>query len=186
MIIKSFGEFWSPDLVDWGRQGPGGKASLLGEFGTKKHPTSVNVWEQQAIYVLYSDWKVAYIGQAAGTAGSGTLGSRLKTHYLSDEKAGRWDRFSWYGVRGVNRNGELAVGFKTNRGIGAKTMLETLEAIAIEVAQSPLNRRKERFPNAERVRQAGGETPRPTSSYLAQILRELEQLKADLNGQAKE
>ena len=37
-------------------------------------------------------------------AGNSTLFSRLKNH-LSDHLADRWDKFSWFGVRKVNKSG---------------------------------------------------------------------------------
>src|SRR6266542_1963249 len=69
---------------------------LLGEFGRKSSLITVDVWEQQGIYVLWHEWQVMYVGKAISTA----LGSRLRNH-LSDRLAGRWDRFSWYGIRTV-------------------------------------------------------------------------------------
>jgi hypothetical protein len=35
VLIRSYGELWSPDLVSWGKPGHGNNGRLLGEFGTK-------------------------------------------------------------------------------------------------------------------------------------------------------
>src|SRR5579859_3028712 len=96
VLIRCFGEYWSPDRVDWGRRGPGGKGQLLGEYGPSRKRREVDVWSQRGVYILHDAWEVVYVGKADGTP----LGSRLKSH-LSDRHAGRWDRFSWYGAIGV-------------------------------------------------------------------------------------
>lgn len=96
MLIRAYGEFWDPDVVAWGKRGRGQRGKLMGWFATVKRPTLVDVWDQRGIYVLHDDWKVVYVGKTGKTA----LGSRIRTH-LSDDLAGRWDSFSWYGVRGV-------------------------------------------------------------------------------------
>src|ERR1039457_4974310 len=100
MLIRAYGEWWDPTFVEWGRKGPGNKGKLSGTFAQ----TETNVWDQRGIYVLLQDWQVVYVGKT----GSMSLGTRLRTHYFSDDVAGRWDRFSWYGYRRINKNGELS------------------------------------------------------------------------------
>ena len=71
-------------MSSWGKPGRGNKGQLLGEFGTKRSPVVVDVWDQQGIYVLAHEWQVVYVGKADKVS----LGTRLRTH-LSDELAGR-------------------------------------------------------------------------------------------------
>jgi hypothetical protein len=163
VLIRSYGEMWSPDLVDWGRRGLGGKAALLGEFGPKKTRVTVDVWEQRGIYVLLHEWQVAYVGKADGVA----LGGRLRSH-LSDDKAGRWDRFSWYGISGVNKTGKLG-SQPALKSTSASSLIGTFESLLIAVTEPPRNRRREEIPGATLVLQHGAERPRAAASYLDEL-----------------
>jgi hypothetical protein len=163
VLIRSYGELWSPDLVGWGKPGRGNKGQLLGEFGTKRAPVPVDVWDQQGIYVLAHEWQVVYVGKADKVS----LGSRLRTH-LSDELAGRWDRFSWYGIRGVLKTGRLGAEV-TTKNTSSADLIKTFESLLIAVTAPPRNKRDEALPGAELVLQAGAARPRPTASYLDEL-----------------
>jgi hypothetical protein len=163
VLIRSYGELWSPDLVNWGKRGPGGHATLLGEFGPKRSLTVVDVWDQRGIYVLLHEWQVVYVGKADGFV----LGARLRTH-LSDALAGRWDRFSWYGIRGVRKNGTLGADMG-NKQTSSSELIATFEALLIAVTEPPRNRRREEIPGATLVLQHGAERPRPAASYLEEL-----------------
>jgi hypothetical protein len=146
-----------------GTRGPGGHATLLGEFGPKRSLTVVDVWEQRGIYVLLHEWQVVYVGKADGFP----LGGRLRTH-LSDSLAGRWDRFSWYGIRGVRRNGALGANMG-NRETAASELISTFESLLIAVTEPPRNRRREEIPGATLVVQHGAERPLAAASYLTEL-----------------
>ena len=163
VLIRSYGELWSPDLVNWGKRGPGGHATLPGEFGPKRSLTVVDVWEQRGIYVLLHEWQVVYVGKADGFV----LGARLRTH-LSDALAGRWDRFSWYGIRGVRRNGTLGADMG-NKQTSSSELISTFESLLIAVTEPPRNRRREEIPGATLVVQHGAERPRAPASYLEEL-----------------
>jgi hypothetical protein len=163
VLIRSYGELWSPDLVNWGKRGPGGHATLLGEFGPRRALTIVDVWDQRGIYVLLHEWQVVYVGKADGFV----LGARLRTH-LSDALAGRWDRFSWYGIRGVRKNGRLGADMG-NKQTSASELISTFESLLIAVTEPPRNRRREEIPGATLVVQHGAERPRPAASYLEEL-----------------
>lgn len=134
MLIRAYGENWEPDLVDWGSVG-GRRGSLRGEFGPLRNPVNCDVWDQIGIYVLLAEWKAIYVGKV--TAWS-QLGSRLRFH-LRDGLAGRWDKFSWYGIRRLNRTGELAA-IPQNRNVGPAEIIDTLESLSIVLAEPPRNR----------------------------------------------
>jgi hypothetical protein len=77
--------------------------------------------------------RVIYVGRATDA-----LFTRLKAH-TADRLGGRWDRFSWFGLRSVRDNGELSDGEGTwNQGV----VVETMEALLIESLEPPLNRRR--------------------------------------------
>ncbi len=174
VLIRAYGECWSPDLVNWGTRGPGGKAELLGEFGGRRRPVMVDVWEQRGVYVLLHGWSVVYVGKADNVA----LGARLRGH-LSDTLAGRWDTFSWYGIRGVRQNGTLGADMM-GKSTSADELISTLESLLIAVMEPPRNRRREETPGATVLVQHGGERPRPVASYLDEIRRGIMDLQGRL------
>jgi hypothetical protein len=163
VLIRAYGELWSPDLVNWGSRGPGGKGELLGEFGGRRRPTVVDVWEQRGVYVLLQDWKVFYVGKADSVP----LGVRLRGH-LADSLAGRWDRFSWYGIRGVRKDGALGADMM-GKNTSAHRLIDTLESLLIAVTEPPRNRRREEIPGAVELVQQGRERRRPFASSLEEI-----------------
>lgn len=96
-----------------------------------------------------------------------SLGARLRTH-LSDSLAGRWDRFSWYGIRGVRKNGTLGADMG-NKQTTSSELISTFESLLIAVTEPPRNRRREKIPGATLVVQHGAERPRPSASYLEEL-----------------
>ena len=74
-----------------------------------------------------------YVGRAIDT-----LFARLKAH-TTDRLGGRWDRFSWFGLRSVEASGELS---DANVPWSQDVVIETMEAVLIESLEPPLNRRR--------------------------------------------
>ena len=125
--LRAFGMYWRRDAVVWSGKQP----RLLGRqsFGA----SNVDFVSQVGVYLLHDRDRVIYVGRAADT-----MATRLKAH-TTDRLGGRWDRFSWFGLRPVNDDGTL----------GAPTaawthlvVIETLEALLIESLEPPLNRRR--------------------------------------------
>lgn len=97
-LITLGGNKWSPELVGWGAPGRRPQREMLGcpaKQGIRGRPRktnaqlqSVNVWPVHAVYALYADHSVVYVGE-------GNLGDRLLKHLRSDSLAGRWNSFSW-------------------------------------------------------------------------------------------
>jgi hypothetical protein len=98
MFIKSYGLFWRADEVEWSPgKGVKGVFRLLGRRGVNLPGLRlVDFRHQQGIYILYGNHGPYYVGLTRKQG----LGKRLKDH-LTDEHAGQWDRFSWYGFRAV-------------------------------------------------------------------------------------
>ena len=92
--LRAFGMFWQRDLVLWSG------AKLLGRQSAGA--TEVNFAGQVGVYLLHDRERVIYVGRATDT-----LFARLKAHTM-DRLGGRWDRFSWFGLRSVNTKGELS------------------------------------------------------------------------------
>lgn len=124
--VGAFGMFWKRSMTAWS-----GTPRLLGE--RSKDPRPVNFAKQIGIYLLQDDARTIYVGRAADS-----IYARLKAH-TSDRMAGRWNRFSWFGLRRVGADGCLMSG----RYVWSDTIvINTLEALLIESVEPPLNRRR--------------------------------------------
>lgn len=174
MLIKSYGTFWNPEIIDWGSPGAGNKGSLMGtvvfDNALKKN---IDFWEAKGIYVLSNEFRAVYVGRATRTP----LGCRLRDH-ITDRLAGRWDMFSWFSSSAPRkvRGGVTEPG---KRQISPQTYISTFEALAILIADPPLNRRRETFKNAYEVIQFGQQRVRSMRSYLEEILHAVGQQDVD-------
>lgn len=166
-LIKLYGEYWNPEIVDWGSKGPGNGAKLEGEVTIEKRKFKANFWEAQGIYVLYDSFVPVYVGKAFSTS----IGKRLRDH-LSDRHAGRWDMFSWYSTC-TFKKGDKTLRKAGARQISPETVVNTLEALAILIANPALNRKRESLPEANEVTQVEQPHPHSIRHYLEQILARL-------------
>ena len=94
MFIKNFGLFWRSDEVNWNPgKGIRRQFRLLGRQGKNRPGLRLaDFRRQQGIYILYGNFGPRYVGLTKKQG----LGKRLMDH-RSDEHAGQWDRFSWFG-----------------------------------------------------------------------------------------
>lgn len=169
MLIRAFGQFWNPDIIDWGKQGPQNKGKLLGDIKFNEKVT-IDFWEARGVYVLYDRFKCIYVGKALDTS----LGYRLRSH-LTDRLAGRWDMFSFYSVSTVNKT------TKNTRPPGQRQItqgvtINTLEALAILVADPSLNRKREKFQDAHEAVQTKQPNPRTERNFFDEIITRLDKL----------
>jgi hypothetical protein len=128
-LINAFGMFWSRDRVYWKSTMP----RLLGVQQSGSAP--VNFTVQAGVYVLYDGSRPIYVGKVT----EARMGLRLFEH-TRDRLTGRWDRFSWFGVRGVRDDGELTP--LPTSGIALVSLIATMEALLIEGLEPPQNRRQ--------------------------------------------
>jgi hypothetical protein len=138
-MIRTIGLHWHTDDVFWGKGPKAG--SLLGVLSSKKKSPAVDFREQIAVYVLYADFQPIYAGQVG--SGKQRLLARLKQHRDSDLR-GRWNRFSWYGLRSVLKTGKLSnenSAFHPLR----KTVLNHVEGILIDAMEPGQNLQSGRF-----------------------------------------
>ncbi len=124
--LKSFGMFWRRSEVIWA-----GKPKLLGRQSSGA--SDVNFAEQVGVYLLHDRERAIYVGRAADT-----LFARLKAH-TADRLSGRWDRFSWFGLREVTEDAKLS---DPATAWSHEVVIETLEALLIESLEPPLNRKR--------------------------------------------
>jgi hypothetical protein len=164
VLIKSYGLYWNPDIIDWGAVGAGNAGHLAGEIKRKKKKHVINFWGAKGIYVLHSDFKSVYVGKAFKT----TIGKRLRDH-LADRFAGRWDMFSWFSISNP-RITQKDVATPGQRLLGPAVIASTLEALAILVADPALNRKRESLSEAYEALQPQGAKPRTIRGYLEELL----------------
>ncbi|WP_423447510.1 hypothetical protein AABM36_04405 [Kocuria sp. KSNUG] len=122
--------FWRRDLVDWS---VGSNAvRVLGRQSQDEDPTDFA--RQIGVYLLHDGARTIY----AGRVSSPRLGARLAEH-TKDRLSGRWDRFSWFGLRPVLSTGLLG---EAGSNFGTDLVVATMEAILIEGLEPPQNRRQ--------------------------------------------
>jgi hypothetical protein len=167
-LIKLYGEFWNPDIIEWGEQGAGKKGRLLGSIKIDGNKRDVDFWEALGVYVLYDNFHVTYVGKAFSTS----IGRRVRDH-LTDRLAGRWDMFSWYSTSNYRKTtNDLSKAGQ--RILNPETIVTTLESLAILIIDPPLNRRHESLPNALEAQQSKSPHPSTIRHYLQEILKRLE------------
>ncbi|TAJ93635.1 MAG: GIY-YIG nuclease family protein [Gammaproteobacteria bacterium] len=138
-LIATAGFFWDAEHVTWG--GKNKKGKLEGVPSSAKKACPIDFSDQVGIYVLYAEYKIVYVGQTG--KGRQALLKRLRAH-RTDDLAGRWDKFSWFGVRRVLKNGTLS---KKNAVFHPSLIdvLDQVEGILIHSAEPPLNRQQGRL-----------------------------------------
>jgi hypothetical protein len=178
-LIRTYGEYWNPNAINWETVGSGNGSGFVGSAkeGEKKE-RDINCQNAQGIYVLYDNFKAIYVGKSIKT----TIALRIKTH-LTDRLAGRWDLFSWYATNNIRwTSGDLSQ--PAGRHNPASVVIDTLEALAILIADPPLNRRRESLSGADELLQKEGKSPLSVRQYLESILDRLPDNKkspSDLN-----
>lgn len=163
MLIQAYGEFWNPDVVDWGSRGKGNKGSLEGKVRINGRTYAIDFWDAVGIYVLVDEFRPVYVGKAKDRR----LGPRLRDH-LTDRFAGRWNMFSWFSQSTINTTYQNLRQPGT-RPLNPDTVTNTLEALAILIADPPLNRKRESLPNATLAEQIAQPAPKTIRKYLEEI-----------------
>jgi hypothetical protein len=122
---------------------------------------------QIGVYVRYAGYQIVYAGQVG--SGNQTLLTRLKQH-RKDDLAGRWDTFSWFGLRRVLKFGSLA---KINQAEhpDLNIVLNHIEAIIIHAVEPAMNGQAGRFgSNVVRFLQERDERLGPNSEEMLRQL----------------
>lgn len=159
-LINAFGMFWRRDEVHWNRTA----TRLLGVQQTGGVP--VDFSGQAGVYLLYDGSRVVYVGRVTGAR----LGVRMWEH-TRDRLTGRWDRFSWFGVRAVAEDG--ALGPLPGAGIAVDSLISTMEALLIEGLEPPQNRRQgEGFNALEFLQEVDPEITRQRNLDLLSLMQD--------------
>ncbi len=127
-LIKAIGMYWERSAIDW--------KSEPDLFGIAQHSEkAVNFNSQRGIYILYDGKLPVYVGRVIDRS----MGRRLYEHTY-DRLAGRWNRFSWFGLLDVGSGGELINDVPEN--ISTELLISTFESLLIEAMEPPQNRRR--------------------------------------------
>jgi hypothetical protein len=177
-IIANMGLFWARTKVRWKGNAGIGRARLAGVRRWAKKSGVVNFWPQTGIYALYADYHLVYVGQA-GLSDVSCLGDRLKQH-LTDDLAGRWDAFSWFGLQRINTTTN-EVGARASFNLSSRSHLaNVLEGIIIEVAEPPMNKQRGRFGKNVELYIQFDDSIEPAAEVQDRILSAMDELNANL------
>ncbi len=127
-IISAFGMYWRRGLVHWTSN-----PKILGQQKIESHP--IDFSEQIGVYLLHDSRNVVYVGRTIEQP----LGRRLYMHTL-DRLNGRWDRFSWFGIKQVTEDAKLIPANFT--GLNENIIIATMEALLIEGLEPSQNRKR--------------------------------------------
>ena len=131
LAVAAYGLHWERDKVDWNAR------RLLGYDIDPNPEQAVNFANQQGVYLLHSWQSVVYVGKT--TAREGGLFQRLQNHHRRQVWSGKWERFSWFGIRRVNESGEMDDGPNT----ASKEVVSALmEAVLIETLRPSFNQQQ--------------------------------------------
>ncbi|TGM85382.1 winged helix-turn-helix domain-containing protein [Leptospira licerasiae] len=157
-IITAFGMFWNRNKVVWESN-----SKLYGK--QNQNSKSVNFSNQIGVYILYDVSRPIYVGRTTDQ----TIGIRLYNHTY-DRLSGRWDRFSWFGLKEVNEDGSLSD--YNIRTVSAEHLIVSLEAILIESLEPGLNRK--RGDSFSAVEYLQDDDPKLKDRQLALLLSEIQ------------
>jgi len=127
-LVNAFGMFRDRAKVHWETE-----PQILGQQAGSK---PVNFCEQRGVYLLHDSQGVLYVGRATDQS----LGKRLQQHTY-DRHAGRWTRFSWFGVYPVEENGTLKTSADFSN-VDINIVIATMEAVLIEGLEPRQNRKR--------------------------------------------
>jgi len=176
-IIQSYGLRWKEADVFWGAGSSPGRLLGVPEDETTVIPTDFR--EQAGIYILYSGNNLIYVGQVG--SGKAKLFDRLKQHRKPKSPlAGRWDSFSWFGLRRVINQGK-ALSQETMKAGSPTTImaLNHIEAVLIAATEPSMNKKWGKFGgDTKRYLQVRDERLTTDREMLEKILEQLDGMKS--------
>jgi len=176
MLIRNFGHLWERKFINYGTGGPGNRGHLKGYNGKEE----VDFREQIGIYVLFDkDFVPVYIGQAG--RGHRRLFDRLNEHE-TDDLWNRWDHFSWFGFRRVNKKSRTLSRFDsvTKRfSTKGSLLLNEVEGALITAMQPRLNKQGARWRDVKEYYQT--KDPAMEEATVGDLIEKFESVEKKLN-----
>lgn len=121
-FVTSKGIMWKRDACTIDSKG----MRLYGIQNTKELTQYIDFTYQVGIYILYMDKNPVYVGQAIKQS----LGIRLKQHTV-DRLRSSWNRFSWFGIKPIDNNGQLVD--LEDQAYSTKALINGLEGVLIDI-----------------------------------------------------
>jgi len=175
-IIQSYGLRWKEADVFWGAGSSPGR--LLGVPDDNITANATDFREQIGIYILYSGNDLIYVGQAG--ARNQKLLKRLNQHRNpKNSLAGRWDSFSWFGLRRVIKQGKALSQETMKTGSPTTSMaLNHIEAVLIAATEPSMNKQWGKFgEDTKQYLQVRDERLTTEKELLEQVLEQLYEIK---------
>ena len=157
VMFRSYGLFWREDRIFWGWGRGSAKGHLYGRkvdnaTGKTTSKDQIDFKDQIGIYALYYNFELVYVGQVGANTDDSkgrTLFDRLKDH-RDGRHSERWDRFSWFGLRDVDRDPDSDKGLTDLRteplaGVTRSQILNQFEAVMIALSEPQLNLQRGRM-----------------------------------------
>ena len=128
LAVAAYGLHWERDKVDWSAH------RLLGYDIDPSPRQAVDFANQQGVYLLHSWQSVVYVGKTS--AKKGGLFQRLNYHHRRQVWSGKWERFSWYGLRHVDDVGTVV---DSPDSASKEVVTALMEAVLIETLRPSFN-----------------------------------------------
>ncbi len=128
LAVAAYGLHWERDKVDWSTH------RLLGYDIDPAPDQAIDFANQQGVYLLHSWQSVVYVGKTA--AREGGLFQRLHNHHSRQIWSGKWERYSWFGLRRVDEAGNIVDSLKT---ASKEVVTALIEAVLIETLRPSFN-----------------------------------------------
>ena len=125
--VAAYGLNWERDKVDWT------SGRILGYDTDPRQP--IDFSDQQGVYLLHNWQSTVYVGRTEAERNG--LSQRLRHHHRRSDWSGKWERFSWFGLRRVDDAGNIFDGPDT---AAKDTVVALMETLLIEVLGPALNR----------------------------------------------
>lgn len=136
LAVAAYGLHWERDKVDWKTNQLLGYDAAYGAIGPNSEDV-INFADQQGVYLLHGWQSVVYVGKT--TAREGGLLQRLRYHHTRQAWSGKWERFSWFGIRRVTEEGNIIDGPDS----ASKEVVSSLmESVLIEALRPSFNQQQ--------------------------------------------
>lgn len=130
LTVQAYGLYWERSAVRWDT----GRRELMGK--QDRYAQAVNFADQAGVYLLHSWNEIVYAGKTNRHKSKNGLYDRLKDHHTSVRKNDRWNTFSWFGFKAVQKDGNLG---NEPDNCSFDDIVDIIEAIFIEALLPRLN-----------------------------------------------
>ena len=132
LIVAAYGLHWEREDVDWSTHHLWGYDANLGR------DQAIDFADQQGVYLLHSWQSVVYVGKTA--AKKDGMFSRLQDHHKKPVWSAKWERFSWFGIRQVDQEGNLVLDGRESA--SSEVLCALMEAVLIETLRPSFNQQQ--------------------------------------------